>query len=309
MGVMRSMLLWGSRSKWLDQQFRKRRFAKRAVQRFMPGEDTEDALIAAEACKAKGMATIITKLGENLTDIREADEVTRHYLDVLDGIAQRKLNTQISIKLTQLGLDLDREAALKSLERLARRAGELGNFVWIDMEDSSYVDVTLDLFRRARATHANLGLCLQSYLYRTPADLEALLPLQPAIRLVKGAYNEPASVAYPKKADVDAAYLSLAMRLLKDDTRRGAPPLGFGTHDNRVIGLIRQHAEAIGRSKDAFEVQMLYGIRREEQERLTRAGASVRVLISYGPAWFPWYMRRLAERPANVWFVVRTMMG
>jgi len=307
-GLMRSALLWGSRNKWLEDQFRRRRFAQRAVQRFMPGEDAEAALTAAEALKARGMPTILTELGENLTDLQAAGGVTRDYLALLERISQRKLDTQVSIKLTQLGLDLNRDAALENLLTIVGRAGEYGNFVWVDMEDSSYVDVTLELFRKARAERPNLGLCLQSYLYRTAADLESLIPLQPAIRLVKGAYNEPPSVAYPKKADVDSQYLSLAMRLLKGDARQGTPPLGFGTHDVRLIGLIRQHAEAIGLAQDGFEAQMLYGIRREEQERLVRSGMQVRVLISFGAAWFPWYMRRLAERPANVWFVMKTML-
>jgi proline dehydrogenase len=308
MSVMRSLLLWGSRNRWLEEQFRRRKFAKQAVARFMPGEAAEDALKASQAFLAKGIPTILTKLGENLTDLNEADAVTRHYLGVLDLIAERRLDTQISVKLTQLGLDLDREAARKNFAAIALRALERKNFVWIDMENSSYVDATLDLFRRTRATHSNVGVCLQSYLYRTPADFEALVSLAPAIRLVKGAYNESPSVAFPRKADTDAQFLSLAKRMLQADARKGSPPLGFGTHDMRLVALIAQHAESIGLKKNSYEVQMLYGIRAGEQERLVRQGHNVRVLISYGSAWFAWYMRRLAERPANVWFVLKAML-
>ncbi len=306
MGLMRTALLVGARSKWLDEQFRRRGFARKAVARFMPGEDVKDALRAAEDCRASGRSAILTQLGENVVDRGAATGVIDHYLDVLDRVKARGLDAHVSVKLTQLGLDLDQDLALGGLLKLVRRASEVDNFIWIDMEDSSYVDRTLAIFRRARERFFNVGVCLQSYLFRTPNDLESLVPMAAALRLVKGAYNESHQVAYPRKADVDAQFLSLAMRLLRTDARSEKPLLGFGTHDPRLIELVRQHAQSVEVPSDAFEIQMLYGIARAEQERLTAAGLRVRILISYGAAWFPWYMRRLAERPANVLFALRS---
>lgn len=176
------------------------------------------------------------------------------------------------------------------------------------MEGSNYTDVTLDLYREARRGHPNVGVCLQAYLFRTQADLDGLLPLQPTIRLVKGAYSEPPAVAYPSKKDVDAQYLRLAWRLLDARGSQTHPP-GFGTHDMGLIRQIRDYAKAKGVADDAYEVQMLYGIGTRDQRRLAAEGARVRALISYGSAWFAWYMRRLAERPANMWFVVKSLVG
>jgi proline dehydrogenase len=175
------------------------------------------------------------------------------------------------------------------------------------MEASPYVDGTIELYRTLRSKHDNVGLCLQSYLYRTAEDLEALLSINATIRLVKGAYNEPSETAFPGKEDVDTNFMKLAKRLLSSEGRAGGARHGFGTHDTRLIERIRDFAEGAGIPKDAFEIQMLYGIRRSDQIRLSAEGASVRVLISYGTAWFPWYMRRLAERPANLAFLVRSV--
>jgi proline dehydrogenase len=179
--------------------------------------------------------------------------------------------------------------------------------MWIDMEESRYVDATLDVYRRVKTEWANVGVCLQAYLRRTAGDLETLFPLAPAIRLVKGAYNEPAEVAFPRKRDVDANYFKLAVRLLSEAMRQRAKPV-FGTHDLRLIAKIREAAAALGLVGGAYEFHLLYGIRAAAQRSLAAEGVGVRVLISYGSAWFAWYMRRLAERPANVWFVVRNLV-
>ncbi len=232
--------------------------------------------------------------------------VRDHYLRVLEDIRQRQLPTEIAVKLTHLGLDLNPKACLQDLLALAARAAAAGSFLWIDMEESRYVDPTLELFQAVRAAHTGVGVCLQAYLRRTPADLEALLPLAPAIRLVKGAYNESPDVAFPKKRDVDAAYAGLAGRLL-ERAARGEARAVFGTHDLGLIARLRQRALGLGAAPGAYEVHMLYGIRAAAQRALQREGVPVRVLISYGTHWFPWYMRRLAERPANVWFVVRNL--
>ncbi len=252
---------------------------------------------------------MLTQLGENVTDTGDIEAVSDHYTEVLDRIRADGLPAHISVKPTHLGLDVSRDACAAALERLVDHAEALGSFVWIDMEGSSYTDATLELFREVAERHANVGVCLQAYLYRTATDLEALQPLRPTIRLVKGAYREPPSIAFPKKADVDDHYFELAKRLLRAEAAPRAGRHGIATHDLELIERIRRHAEERGRHANGYEIQMLYGIRREDQERLAREGAAVRVLISYGDAWFPWYMRRLAERPANLWFVVRSMVG
>jgi proline dehydrogenase len=307
MGLMRTLFLAGSRSVWLRERATRYAFVRRSVSRFMPGETLEAALHAARALQDKGMSSVLTQLGENVADPDEADAVKRHYLDVLDQAAARGLDAQISVKLTQLGLDLDPQLCRAHLEALLKRAEERRSFVWIDMEGSSYVDATLELFRAARALSSRVGVCLQAYLRRTPADLEALLPLRPALRLVKGAYQEPVDRAFPRKEDVDEAYFALATRILGEPG--GPQMLAIGTHDPRLIDRLRRVASERGVMRAAYEFEMLYGIQRALQGRLVAGGDGLRILISYGTYWFPWYMRRLAERPANVAFVARNLFS
>ncbi len=206
-----------------------------------------------------------------------------------------------------MGLDLDVELAYENLVELVEHARRTASFVWVDMESSAYTDRTLSLFQQVRKDFSNVGLCLQTYLYRTPRDLETLLPLGSTIRLVKGAYDEPRSVAYPKRRDVDESFYELAVRMLREDARSADARLAVATHDLGLIDRILEHAESTHVPKDAFEIQMLYGIQREAQIELARKGYDVRVLISYGTEWFPWFMRRLAERPANLWFLIRNI--
>jgi len=309
MSLLRKALLAGSTNPWLRERATNTAFVRRSVARFMPGEQIDDALRAAAALKPQGITTILTKLGENLTGVDEAEQVTRHYLDVLDRVEASGLDAHISIKPTQLGLDLDRALCERNLDRLIERADALGNFVWIDMESSPYVDRTLELYRRSRAKTARVGIALQAYLYRTEKDVESLVPLGAAIRIVKGAYLEPSDVAFPKKADVDANYFKLCTRLLAPDAGKPGALLHIATHDiplaDRLAAYIHDHRVPAS----AYEFAMLYGIQRGQQVRLAGEGRRLRVLISYGEYWFPWYMRRLAERPANMWFVVRTMFG
>jgi proline dehydrogenase len=309
MGLMRTLLLKASESSWLADRASRRGFTQRAVRRFMPGEDVDAALAAAEQLGERNIPTLITQLGEAITNRAEADAVAQHYVDALQRIERRGLETQLSVKLTQLGLDISRDLCTEQLIAVLKQAAAHGNFVCIDMESSSYVDATLEIFRSVRAEHSNLGVCLQAYLYRTAEDLESLVPLSATIRLVKGAYNEPPRIAFPKKADVDANYFKLAKRLLAEDARPEGVYPAFGTHDLGLVTRIRDFAEGAGIAKSAYEIQMLYGIRREEQLRLAADGNVMRTLISYGDAWFPWYMRRLAERPANLWFVARSVVG
>ena len=308
MSLARKVLLAMSTNAWLRERATRTAFVQRSVSTFMPGERLEDAMAAAAAQQTRGIDTILTKLGENVTSLTEAEAVTLHYLDVLDKVQAAGLNAQISVKPTQLGLDLDKELCFKNLLRLIERADARGNLVWIDMESSPYVDPTLDLFRRARAVSPRVGIALQAYLYRTAADVESLVPLGAAIRLVKGAYLEPAEMAFPRKADVDENYYVLACRLLSEDAQRFGTLLHIATHDPRLVDRLNAFIEAHGVPHSAYEYAMLYGIQRALQLRLAKDGRRIRVLIAYGEYWFQWYMRRLAERPANVWFVVKNIL-
>jgi proline dehydrogenase len=320
--VLRNVLLAASESRWLRERAVKFPFVRRAVSRFMPGETFEDALAAS---RALGVGTVLTRLGENLRNAAEAADVARHYREVLDRVrhgasrgdrshgpapaAVQDLDVEISVKLTQLGLDFSREECEGHLHALAGHARELGNWVWVDMESTAYTEVTLDVFRRLRAAFPNTGLCVQSYLYRTVADVETLIALGAGIRLVKGAYKEPPDKAFPKKEDVDGNFYRLAERLLSPQAREKGVRAIFGTHDPVLTRRIEALGRSLGLKPGEIEFQMLYGIGRSEQLRLAAAGYRFRVLISYGEAWFAWYMRRLAERPANVLFVLKSVLG
>jgi proline dehydrogenase len=307
MSVARKILLAMSTNAWLRERATKTAFVRRSVSTFMPGERLEDAMTAAAAQEARGINTIFTKLGENLTRVEDAEEVTLHYLDVLDKVSAAGLQAQISVKPTQLGLDLDKELCFRNLQRLVDRAEVRNNFVWIDMESSPYVDPTLDLFRRTRARSPRIGIAIQAYLYRTKDDIETLIPLGAAIRLVKGAYLEPASVAYPKKSDVDANFYTLSCRLLQKDAQQAGGLLHMATHDPVLVDRLAAFIDEQRVPKSAYEFAMLYGIQRPLQQRLVASGRPLRVLIAYGEYWFAWYMRRLAERPANVLFVIKNL--
>ena len=309
MSLARQLFLRGSTSPWLAHQLSNRRFVQRAVSRFMPGESLEAAVDAGVSLQNAGMRSILTLLGENVADRSAAEQVATHYQGVVEAIGGAGLAADLSVKPTHLGLDLGTEVAEEALRAVVVRAGAAGRLVVVDMESSAYVDATLALFRRVHATQRNVGLCLQTYLRRTAADLEALLPLNPAIRLVKGAYAEPPDRAFPRKADVDANFAALGQTLMTHAARTGAPAPVLGTHDIRLVRRLQQVAVDAGLDPQACEVHMLYGIRTAEQEQLLRDGYAVRVLISYGAAWFRWYMRRLAERPANVWFVMRSVVA
>ena len=306
--MLRKLLLWGSESTFFSNRVARLAFVRRAVRRFMPGETSEAAIVEAVRLSALRITSLLSLLGENVTEVDEAADVTRHYQAVLEEIAGRDLDAEISVKPTQLGIDIGRDVAAGNLEGILTTAEEHGQFVWIDMEGSGYVDRTLDLYRAARSRHMNTGLCLQAYLYRTAEDLGALLPINPSIRLVKGAYAEPQQVAFPRKKDVDENYLQLAQTLL-DEVCRGGVRAAFATHDEGLILKIEEEASQRGITLGDLEFQMLYGIGTAKQKELAAQGYKVEVLISYGTAWFPWYMRRLAERPANLWFVMRKMVS
>ncbi len=303
--MMRTALLRMSRSKPLERWVKRRAFARKAVARFMPGETLEDALEAAGRLGRRGLGVVLTELGENVTTEDEAAAVADDYRAALDRVGALGLDAEISVKPTHLGLDLGADIARSNLDRLVRHAAGTGTTVWVDMEDSGYVDRTLDLVRSIRERSPLVGVCLQAYLRRTPRDLESLMDPPTRVRLVKGAYRESPEVALEKKHDVDHRFHDLAVTMLKNrDYVSSAVPV-FGTHDDRLIERIRESARQYGAAPGQLEFHMLYGIRADLQEWLTAVGAEVRVLISYGEHWYPWYLRRLAERPANLWFVAK----
>ncbi len=308
MSLMRSLLLAASQNQWLRDRASHYSFVRSTVSRFMPGETLDDALGAAQILRRKKIGAVFTHLGENIKDRAEARQVTDHYLEVLARIQQQGLQAEISVKLTQLGLDLSPDLCFENLKAIIERA-DRSSIVWVDMEASNYVDVTLDLYRRALQLFPNVGLCLQAYLYRTKEDLARLFPLRPSIRLVKGAYNEPPGIAFPRKKDVDENYFALANEMLKAKKVGRCLRAALGTHDLALIRRISEFAAAEGFSKTDFEVQMLYGIQRAEQERLASEGCTSIVLVAYGSYWYPWFVRRLAERPANLWFIVRNVFA
>jgi proline dehydrogenase len=304
---VRNLLLWCAQSRWLSTHVPRWSFARRAVRRFLPGEEFDAALNAAVSFQAQGIGSLFTRLGENVTDLSEAKAVLEHYESVVDEAASAGLQAEISVKPTQLGLDIDAAATYRNLQRLARAAAKAQSFLWIDMEGSAYTDATLDLYTRLRAENAQTGVCLQAYLHRTVDDVVNLLPLKPAIRLVKGAYAESSDRAYTAKRDVDANYLALCALMLPE-VKAGRLRLVLGTHDVELIARAARFSHAVGVERSKLEVNMLYGIRADQQVRLAREGYVVKALIAYGDAWYAWYLRRLAERPANVLFVARQLL-
>ena len=305
---MRAVLLWAAGNEWLSTHLPKWGFVRRATRRFMPGEDSAAALKAAVDFKARRIGAVFTRLGENIRALPEAAEVVEHYEMVLEQAAGAGVEPEISVKPTQLGLDIDPDATFANLNRLAEAAARVKGFLWIDMEGSAYTDRTLELYNRLHGRHPAVGVCLQAYLYRTAGDVFRLLSFKPSIRLVKGAYAEPADRAFPAKRDVDANYLALCALMLPDVGRKRVR-LVLGTHDIAMIERIARFADAIAMDRHQLEVHMLYGIQSKQQVRLAAAGFRVKDLIAYGDAWYAWYLRRLAERPANMWFVLRQMLG
>jgi len=282
-----------------------RRYGMRlGAARFVAGETFDDCVPVLRRLNADGLRTNTTLLGEGVADVATARAVVAAYRAILDRIAAEGLTTNVALKLTHLGLDLGEETAYRNVAELVAHAADRGNFVRIDMEESARVDATLRIYRRLRADgHANVGTVLQSALYRTADDLAALLPLGPNLRLVKGAYLEPAAVAHPAKADVDRAYLRLAERMLGE-----LPFAAIATHDERIIERVLDLAARRGLGPDRYEIQMLYGIRPGLQRDLVRRGQRVLVATPYGPEWYFYLMRRLAERPANLLFFASNLV-
>ncbi len=302
---MRRLLLWAAQNRWLAGHVPRWWFARRAVKRFLPGEGFDAALKAAVDFRKKNIGALFTLLGENISDLEDADRVVHHYQEVL--AATGGVEAEISVKPTQLGLDIDAEAAYANLLKLARAAHSAKSFMWIDMEGSAYTDRTVELYKRLKTEHAHVGIALQAYLHRTVTDVSELMALKPAIRLVKGAYAESPDIAFGAKHEVDENYLALAVMMLPA-VKRKQLRLVLATHDVVLVAKAWRFAQALEMQRSEVEVAMLYGIRVDEQLRLAREGFTVRDLIAYGDAWYQWYLRRLAERPANVWFVARQML-
>jgi proline dehydrogenase len=307
MSLMRSVFLKASESGWLREHATRYRFMRHSVERFMPGEGLDHALAAAKRLGESGIFAVLTRLGENVKARWEAEEVVHEYVIALKQIRAASLSAEISVKLTQLGLDLDSEFCRANLMRIIENSAP-DKTVWIDMEHSPYVDATLEIYRRVHEVHRNTGVCLQAYLFRTEKDLASLIPLGAAVRLVKGAYNEPPEIAFAEKKDVDDNFLRLAQTLLASNARAASVRAALATHDTALIAQISAWAASQSIPKKKIEFQMLYGIQRAEQVRLAREGYRSGVLVSYGSYWFPWFMRRLAERPANAFFVARNLL-
>ncbi|HOI29440.1 MAG TPA: proline dehydrogenase family protein [Melioribacteraceae bacterium] len=307
MSISRSILLWMSENKFMKERIPKLGFVRKAVKKFMPGETEDAALDAASEFSKLGIPSVFTKLGENITRLSEAETVRDHYLHLIDKIAERKLDIEISVKLTQLGFDLSEEETYSNFIAIVKKAGEkLGNSVFIDMESSLYTQRTIDFYNKCKKEFGNIGICIQAYLYRTGNDIQWLLGIDPEIRIVKGAYKEPTEIVFKKKSNVDENFFVCASRLMTETGNKKVRPV-FATHDEKLIRRINDEAGLIGIDKSKYEFQMLYGIKTNLQKKLAEEGYKFRVLIAYGESWFPWYMRRLAERPANIWFVLKNI--
>jgi proline dehydrogenase len=303
--LTRSALIYLSRQEGLKNFATRFGLFKKLTTRFIAGETIDEATAAIREINAKGCSASFDHLNEGVQSVDGTEAEVREYLSVLAKIDETGINSNVSIKLTQFGLEIDPELAYRNARRIVEEAVRRGNFVRVDMEGSNVTQVTLDVFKRLRSEFGlnDVGIVLQSYLYRTMEDARELLKIPARIRLCKGAYDEPAEVAYPNKKDVDDNYVRVMQLLLASGTYHG-----IATHDPKMIDATVDFAQREGISKEAFEFQMLYGIRRDLQEQLARDGYRMRVYVPYGKHWYPYFMRRLAERPANIWFVMKNFL-
>ena len=313
--MLRTPLLYFSNAGWARSLVTRLGLARRTASRFVAGETADDAMAAIRALNARGINATLDHLGESVSTEAEAEHAADSYLFVLEKIQANDVCSNVSIKLTQFGLDLGQDFCVGNLRRVVNLAHQQGNFVRIDMEGSAHTDLTLAVFRTLHKEFDNVGLVVQAYLYRTADDVRALVAEGARLRLCKGAYQEPPDKAFPSKADVDANYLLLA-KLLLDSARQGPPASSNGrfpplpalaTHDEKLVNALEAYIAEIDLPREYFEFQMLYGIRRDLQERLAAKGWPVRVYVPYGTEWYPYFMRRLAERPANLWFFLSNL--
>ena len=302
--MLRQTLLFLSERNDLKKVLFKLPFARQMSGRFVAGDTSQEALDVAHQLNEQGFRVTLDLLGESVSDRAEAELAAAEYTESLTEINGHDAETTISLKLTQLGLDIDTDFCYENLLGVVRQANELGNFVRIDMEDSEHTQTTLDVFYRVFEQFQNVGIVIQSYLYRSEADIARLVELGAPVRLCKGAYNEPASVAFQDKSEVDASYVHL-MKMLLD----GGTPTAIASHDEKMIDATLEHVARNGIPDDAFEIQMLYGVRRDYQRQLVDNGLNMRIYLPYGSQWYSYFMRRMAERPANLLFVMRAALG
>ena len=299
---MRALLLFLSHREGFKNFALRFKVFRQTAWRFVAGETIDDAIRAVREANRQGMRGSLDLLGENTLSREDAQKATQEVVEMLDRIEAEKVDCNVSVKLTQLGLDLDTEYCFQNLARIVGHAGERGNFIRVDMEDSHYTQRTIDIVLRLRRTSDNVGAVVQSYLYRTEQDVITLIENHTRIRICKGAYLEPETVAFKRKRDTDANFVKLMKLMLESGIYHA-----IATHDEAIISATQRFAKERNLPKESFEFQMLYGVRRELQQRLTREGYNVRIYIAYGPRWYPFFMRRLAERPANVFFILRNL--
>lgn len=308
MPPLRTVLLTLSRSQRLKKMAARFGPAWAVARRFVAGETLDDAISAVRTLKGQGLRATLDHLGESVAREDQACAATADVVKLLNALEAAGLEAGVSVKLTQLGLNLNRALAADNAEQIVARASEMGRFVWIDMENFPYVQPTLDLFEALCSAHKNVGAVVQAYLYRSQADVAHLVTLGAAVRLVKGAYDEPPEVAFPRKADTDANYVRLMEILFGEAAQSTGVFPAIATHDSRLIAWAKEHAAQRGIARDGFEFQMLYGIRPALQRQLAAEGYNVRAYVPYGREWYPYFMRRLAERPANLLFFVRSLV-
>ncbi len=313
--MLRTLLIYMSKAAWAQRLVTHWKFAWRAASRFVAGTTIQEALNVVRELNERGINATLDTLGENTESAEEAETATGNILELMDQIQKQHVRANVSVKLTQIGLGINEELCARNLEKIAARAREYRSFVRVDMEDTPFTDKTLSQLRQLQHKgYSNVGVALQAYLYRTEKDERELLEKGTRIRLVKGAYQEPAGLAFPKKADVNANFDLLSQVLIDGARRAGAPAVSpdgltppipaIGTHDPKRLQFAMDYAEKVGLPKTALEFQMLYGIRRDLQEQCLRSGYPLRIYVAFGTHWYPFFMRRLAERPANLWFFV-----
>ena len=302
--ITRDALIWLSRKEGLKDFATSFGFFKKLTTRFVAGENIDEVIPFIRQLNSENATASFDHLNESVGSAAEAEQEVLEYLNILAKIDEQRIRSNVSIKLTQFGLGLDPELAYQNARRVVVEAERRGNFVRVDMEDSSVTQVTIDIFKRLRAEFGlnTVGIVLQSYLYRTLADAQELVKLPARIRICKGAYNEPPEVAFPEKKDVDANYIKVMQLLLGSGVYHG-----IATHDPKMIDATINFATREGIGKEKYEFQMLFGVRRDLQRQLSRDGFNVRIYVPYGKHWYPYFMRRLAERPANIWFVMKNL--
>lgn len=303
--MLRALLLYLSRAAWAKSIVTHWGLARRVARRFVAGEREDEGIEAVRVLNAERIAATIDVLGESVTDAGMACQAAGHYLHLLDSIHAHRLDAWVSLKLTALGLDIDPDLCRENMRRILKHAQECGLVITIDMEDHTYTQRTLDLFRALRGEDGfdNVRPVIQSYLYRSDDDIQALAGEGAGVRLCKGAYKEPHDVAYPRKSDVDAAYVR-QMKVLLDAAKAGRGYPGIATHDEKIIEAAKAYVAAQSIPRERFEFQMLYGVRSAMQAQLVTEGYRMRVYVPFGEQWYPYFVRRLAERPANLWFFI-----